>query len=327
VCWFPSASSGTGARPEQVIAPGRSARTHQTMPSPKKVLLTGATGYVGGQLLPVLLRDGHHVRCLVRDPARADLPGGAEVVRGDVRDGASVERALDGIAVAFYLVHSMTGADGDFAAADREAARTFGRAARLAGVPRVVYLGGLDGGPDAASEHLRSREEVAEILASHVDGTIHVRAAMVIGNGSASFTMLRSLVDRLPVMIGPRWIDTRSQPVAVRDVVAPLAKLASHPDPPPEVQLGGADVLTYREMMNRYATIAGRRIPFVVRVPVLTPRLSSHWVGFVTPVQASLAKPLVQGLSAETIVRRRPPAGLNDEPLGFDDAVRAALAG
>ena len=297
------------------------------MPSPKKVLLTGATGYVGGQLLPELLRDGHHVRCLVRDPARADLPGGAEVVRGDVRDGASLERALDGIAVAFYLVHSMTGTDGDFAAADRDAARTFGRAARLAGVPRVVYLGGLDGGPDTASEHLRSREEVAEILASHVDGTIHVRAAMVIGSESASFRMLRSLVDRLPVMIGPRWIDTRSQPIAVRDVVAPLAKLATHPDPPPEVQLGGADVLTYREMMNRYATIAGRRIPFVVRVPVLTPRLSSYWVGFVTPVQASLAKPLVQGLSAETIVRRPPPAGLNDEPLGFDDAVRAALAG
>jgi uncharacterized protein YbjT (DUF2867 family) len=297
------------------------------MPSPKKILLTGATGYVGGQLLPVLLRDGHHVRCLVRDPARADLPGGADVVRGDVRDGASVERALDGIAVAFYLVHSMTGADGDFAAADREAARTFGRAARLAGVPRVVYLGGLDGGPDTASEHLRSREEVAEILASHVDGTIHVRAAMVIGSESASFRMLRSLVDRLPVMIGPRWIDTRSQPVAVRDVVALLVKLATHPDPPREVQLGGADVLTYREMMNRYATIAGRRIPFVVRVPVLTPRLSSYWVGFVTPVQASLAKPLVQGLSAETIVRQRPPAGLNDEPLGFDDAVRAALAG
>ncbi len=297
------------------------------MTTSKRILLTGATGYVGGRLLPVLLRDGHDVRCLVRDPARADLPGGAEVVRGDVRDGASLESALDGIDVAFYLVHSMTGADGDFAAADREAARTFGCAARLAGVARVVYLGGLDGGPDSVSEHLRSREEVAEILASHVDETIHVRAAMVIGSESASFRMMRSLVDRLPVMIGPRWIDTRSQPVAIRDVVALLARLAIHPGPPPEVQLGGADVLTYREMMTRYAKVAGRRIPFVVRVPVLTPRLSSYWVGFVTPVEPSLAKPLVQGLSAETIVRRPPPPGLNDEPLGFDDAVRAALAG
>jgi uncharacterized protein YbjT (DUF2867 family) len=128
-------------------------------------------------------------------------------------------------------------------------------------------------------------------------------------------------------MIGPRWIDTRSQPVAIRDVVALLAKLARHPDPPREIQLGGADVLTYREMMSRYATVAGRRAPRVVRVPVLTPRLSSYWVGFVTPVKPSLAKPLVQGLSAETVVRRPPPPGLNDEPLGFDDAVRAALAG
>ena len=297
------------------------------MSSQKQILLTGATGYVGGQLLPVLLRDGHHVRCLVRDPARAKLPGDAEVVRGDVRDGASLAQALDGIEVAFYLVHSMTGTSGDFAAADREAARTFGRAARLAGVPRVVYLGGLDGGPDAASEHLRSREEVAEVLASHVDGTIHVRAAMVIGSQSASFRMMRSLVERLPVMIGPRWIDTRSQPVAIRDVVALLARLATHPDPPREIELGGADVLTYREMMSRYATIAGRRIPRVVRVPVLTPRLSSYWVGFVTPVPPSLARPLVQGLSAEMIVRRPPPAGFNDDPLGFDDAVRAALAG
>ena len=297
------------------------------MSSQKQILLTGATGYVGGQLLPVLLRDGHHVRCLVRDPGRADLPDGAEVVRGDVRDGASLEPALDGIDVAFYLVHSMTGPDGDFAAADREAALVFGRAARLAGVGRVVYLGGLDGGPDAASEHLRSREEVAEILAPQVDETIHVRAAMVIGSKSASFTMMRSLVERLPVMIGPKWIDTRSQPVAIRDVVALLARLAAHPDPPREIQLGGADVLTYREMLNRYAAAAGHRKPRILRVPVLTPRLSSHWVGFVTPVETSLAKPLVQGLSAETIVRRPPPAGLNDEPLGFDDAVRAALAG
>ena len=157
--------------------------------------------------------------------------------------------------------------------------------------------------------------------------TVHARAAMVIGAGSASFLILRHLVDRLPAMVCPRWIDTHTQPIAIRDVVAALAALAEPAAPAPsEVQLGGADVLSYREMMRRYATVAGRRAPLVVRVPVLTPRLSSYWLGLVTPVDSGVARPLVQGLSAEMIVRSPPPAGINDEPMGFDDAVREALA-
>ena len=216
------------------------------------------------------------------------------------------------------------GASGDFAERDRRAAATFGAAAARAGVRRVIYLGGLAGA--GSSEHLRSREEVAEILAAHVPQLVHVRAAMVIGPGGASFEMLRALVQRLPAMVCPRWIDTRTQPVALADVVRALKVLRDRTDVTGDVELGGADVLTYREMMERTARILGRRPPLVVRVPVLTPRLSSYWVQLVTPVDASLVRPLVDGLREEMVVRTPPPPGINDAPLGFDDAVRAALA-
>jgi uncharacterized protein YbjT (DUF2867 family) len=289
-----------------------------------KVLITGATGYIGGHLTPALLQRGLHVRCLARDPGRATLPEDAEVVQGDVLQERTLPPALEDVDVAYYLVHSMGGGDGAFAQRDRAGAQAFGRAACAAGVRRVVYLGGLEGGD---SEHLRSREEVAGILAAAVPDTVHARAAMVIGAGSASFLILRHLVERLPAMVCPRWIDTRTQPIAIRDVVGALAALA---DPAvaatSEVQLGGADVLSYREMMHRYAAAAGQRAPLVVRVPVLTPRLSSYWLGLVTPVDTGVARPLVQGLSAEMLVRTAPPAGINDAPLGFDDAVREALA-
>ena len=295
---------------------------------PRRILLTGATGYIGGRLLPVLLEDGHSIRALARDARRAreSLPAEVDVAEGDVVSGAGLAEALDGIGVAYYLVHSMGGGSGDdFAERDRRAAANFGSAARDAGVERVVYLGGLEGTDGAArSEHLRSREEVARVLAEHVP-TIHVRAAMVIGSDSASFVMLRSLVDRLPVMVVPRWLDTRTQPVAIEDVTRTLAALADLPSPPSEVQLGGADVLSYREMMQRYARVAGRRSPAILRVPVLSPRLSSYWVGLVTPVGMSLVRPLVDGLTSEMVVRKAPPPGLNDDPLGFDDAVRQAL--
>ena len=292
----------------------------------QQLLVTGATGYVGGRLLPALLERGHHVRGLARRPERAELPDAVETMQGDVVSGDGLDAALDGVDVAFYLVHSMGAGGSDFAERDRQAAGNFGAAAARAGVRRIVYLGGLEGaGDDTPSEHLRSREEVATILGGHVDEFVHVRAAMVLGDGSASFQMLRHLVMRLPVMITPRWIDTRSQPVAIDDVVATLAALADREDPPAEVQLGGADVLTYREMMGRFARVAGRRPPLVVPTPVLSPRLSSYWVALVTPINLGLVRPLVDGLSAEMIVREPPPPGLNDAPKGFDDAVRAAL--
>jgi len=288
-----------------------------------RVLVTGATGYVGGQLLPVLLYAGHEVRALARKPDRADVPEGVELVKGDVVSGDGLAAALDGVDVAYYLVHSMgRGNGGDFAEQDRRAARTFGDAARDAGVSRVIYLGGLEGDE---SEHLRSRHEVAELLRDRVAELVYVRAAMVLGSGSSSFVIMSKLVERLPLMVTPRWVDTRTQPVAIRDVVATLAVLADREDAPAEIQLGGADVLTYREMMGRYADLTGRRRRLMIKVPFLTPGLSSHWVALVTPADRGVALPLVHGLSAEMLVRTPPPPGINDAPLGFDDAVREAL--
>ncbi|MFL5845028.1 MAG: NAD(P)H-binding protein [Solirubrobacteraceae bacterium] len=287
-----------------------------------RVLVTGATGYVGGQLIPVLLERGHEVRALARNPDKADLPEGVEVFKGDVLSGDGLAAALDGVDVAYYLVHSM-GGDGGFAERDRQGAHTFGKAARH--VARVIYLGGLEG-EEAPSEHLRSRHEVAKILRRHVDQLVYVRAAMVLGKGSESYVIMSKLVERLPAMIAPRWVDTKTQPVAIRDVVATLATLADFEDPPEEVQLGGSDVLTYRQMMRRYALLSGRRPRPMFGVPFFTPGLSSLWVVLVSGVDRGVAVPLVHGLSAEMLVRKPPPPGINDAPMGFDDAVREALA-
>jgi uncharacterized protein YbjT (DUF2867 family) len=290
------------------------------MPDP--ILLTGASGYVGSHLLAELRRRELPVRALARDPAR--LPSGVDARRGDLVTGDGLHAALDGCRVAVYLVHSMEGRGGDFAARDRAAAVNFGEAARDTGVERVLYLGGL--GSDAASEHLRSRDEVAQLLRERVPQLVYARAAMVIGPGSASFEMLRHLTQRLPVMIAPRWLETRTQPIAIADVVAALAELATRDQVPGDVELGGADVLSYREMIRRTASVLGRRRPVVIRVPLLTPRLSSYWVVLVTPVELGVVRPLVEGLREEMLVRTPPPPGINDAPMPFDDAVRAALA-
>jgi uncharacterized protein YbjT (DUF2867 family) len=291
---------------------------------PDPTLVTGASGYVGGFLIEELLRRGRRVRALARDPSRSGLPPQVDVRGGDAVSGRGLREALEGCRTAYYLIHSM-GPDEDFARRDREAAVNFGEAARAAGTERVVYLGGLGPTGADASDHLRSRHEVAELLRERVPELIYVRAAMIIGQGSASFEMLRHLVTRLPVMVTPRWVDTRSQPVAIGDVVTALADVAELSDAPREVQLGGADVLTYREMMARAAAVLGRRPPRIVGVPVLSPRLSSYWVTLVTPVDTGLVRPLVDGLKSEMVVERRPPTPINERPLGFEDAVRAAL--
>lgn len=287
------------------------------MREPDPILITGATGYVGSQLVAALQARGHAIRTLSRRGA-----GAGDARTGDVLSGQGLPEALEGAATAYYLVHSM-GSGGDFAAKDRQAAVNFAEAAANAGVERVIYLGGL-GSED--SEHLRSRHEVASLLRARLgDRLVYVRAAMIIGPGSASYDILEHLVKRLPVMIVPKWLDTKTQPIALSDVVRALADVAERDEAPDELQLGGSEVLTYREMMRRAAPLMGRRPPVVIRVPVLTPRLSSYWVALVTPVSYGLIKPLVDGLGAEMIVDRRPPAGLNDAPLGFEDAVREAL--
>ena len=275
----------------------------------KTILVTGATGYVGGRLAEALEGD-------VRTMGRSDKAD----AKADVVSGEGLDAALEGVGVAYYLIHAM-GQKGDFAEKDRRGATNFAKAAERAGVERVIYLGGLEG---AVSEHLRSREEVAEILARHVP-TVHARAAMVVGSGSASFVMLRKLTERLPAMITPRWLDTPTQPIAIRDVIHALTALASHDDPPDEVQLGGADVLSYREMIQRTAKALGRRKRLIAPVPVLTPKLSSYWVTLMTAVEHALGVPLVEGFSADMIVKTPPPPGINDDPLGFDEAVRRAL--
>lgn len=297
------------------------------MRDPDPILLTGASGYVGSHLLEELLRRGRDVRALARDPGRTQLPAAVGVRRGDAVAGTGLREALDGCRTAYYLIHSMgrgSGPAADFARRDREAAVNFGEAARDAGVRRVIYLGGL--GDSTSSDHLRSRHEVAELLGQRVDEFVYVRAAMVIGAGSASFEMLRHLTRRLPVMIAPRWLETRTQPIAIADVVRALADLAEAPEAPAAVELGGADVLTYRDMIRRTAAVLGRRSPLVIKVPLLTPGLSSHWVALVTPVDRGLVRPLVDGLREEMIVHDPPPDGINDDPLDFDEAVRQALA-
>jgi len=263
------------------------------------------------------------VRALVRNPAPGKLPPAVDVHRGDAVAGTGLREALEGVHTAYYLIHSMEGRGGGFAARDRAAAVNFGEAARDAGVGRVVYLGGL--GEDASSEHLRSRQEVAELLDQRVPGFVHARAAMIIGPGSASFEMLRHLTMRLPVMIAPRWLETRTQPIAITDVARALADLETRDDVTGEVQLGGPEVLTYRAMIRRTASALGRRRPLVIRVPLLTPRLSSYWVALVTPVELGVVRPLVEGLKEEMIVRVPPPAGINEAPMDFDASVRAAL--
>ena len=293
------------------------------------VLVLGATGYVGGRVVPELLAAGHTVRCAVRLPAKLD--GRAwrdriEVVRGDVTDRASMDAASAGIDAILFLVHAMDGMP-DFAAREAEGARTVRDAAAAAGVERIVYLGGLGDVDDRLSAHLRSRQEVGRILAEGPVPVTELRAGVVIGSGSVSFEMLRHLTEVLPVMTTPRWVATRTQPIAVRDVLRMLVGVLEVEEAAGRVlEIGGPDVLTYAEMMQRYAAIAGLRRRIIIRVPVLSPRLSSLWVGLVTPLPTGVARPLVDSLVNEVVVRDDAARRLVPfERTSFDDAVRLAL--
>ncbi|WP_236239378.1 SDR family oxidoreductase [Streptomyces sp. CC228A] len=298
-------------------------------------LVTGASGYIGGRLVPELLEAGYRVRCLARSPEKLrDHPwaGRVEVVRGDVTDERSLGEALRGADIAYYLVHAL-GTGRRFEDTDRRAARLFGQAAREGGVRRIVYLGGLTpaGVPEERlSPHLRSRAEVGRILLGSGVPTAVLRAAVILGSGSASFEMLRYLTERLPVMVAPRWVRTRIQPVAVRDV---LRYLVGSAELPPDVNrtfdIGGPDVLTYRGLMQRYAAVAGLPRRLIVPVPVLTLRLSSLWIGLVTPVPAGIARPLADSLRHEVVCREHDLARYVPDPpghpLGCDQALELAL--
>ena len=269
----------------------------------KRVLLTGATGYVGGRLLSLLEQRGALVRCLARRPEalRGRVGSATETVAGDVLDPASLTAALHGIDTAYYFVHSM-GADRDFQEADRRAAKNFAQAARAAGVRRIIYLGGLGDPDETLSKHLRSRQETGELLRKHHPQVIEFRASIVIGSGSLSFEMIRALVERLPVMICPRWVGVMAQPIAVEDLLAYLLAALDLPDGPSHIyEIGGPDQVSYGQIMHEYARQRGLR-RWMIPVPVLTPYLSSLWLGLVTPLYARVGRKLVESLRNPTLV-------------------------
>jgi uncharacterized protein YbjT (DUF2867 family) len=273
----------------------------------KPVLVAGATGYIGSRLIPILLENGYSVRALARNPSKIiSRPWGKhinlEIVSADLLDLNTLTRACQGGGAIYYLVHSMDPGSKDFATADRDAAENMIIAAEKSGLERIIYLGGLGEESNELSEHLRSRSEVARILSRGEVPVTVFRAAMIIGAGSASFEILRYLVDRLPVMITPRWVDTPSQPIGVRNVLHYLtACLENEATIGETFDIGQEEVISYQQLMRIYAEEAGLRKRFIVPVPVLTPRLSSYWIHLVTPVPAVLARPLAEGLRNEVI--------------------------
>ena len=306
------------------------------MPSPDPeradlpvVLLTGASGYVGGRLLPLLERHAVTVRCLARNPdkLRPLVAASTQVVKGDVLDPASLAEALHGVHTAYYLVHLMSDSK-DFEKEDRQAATHFADAARKAGVRRIVYLGGLGDDADPnLSPHLRSRHEVGRLLRASAVETVEFRAGMVVGAGSLSYQLLKSLTDRLPVMICPRWLTTATQPIAVDDVLAYLLAARELPAGESRIfEIGGTEVVTYAGLIREYARQKGLR-RWLIFVPVLTPYLSGLWLALVTPATYEVGRHLIEGLKNPTVVRDKKALEVFPvRPMGVQEAIRRAIA-
>jgi uncharacterized protein YbjT (DUF2867 family) len=298
-----------------------------------RVLVTGATGYIGGLLVPRLVDRGHSVRCLARDRARLTSAGAppwaeqVEVVEGDVLDIDSLGPALRGMQVAYYLIHSMGGQAGPgFAQRDLHAASNFALVAREQGLERIVYLGGLGDATAGLSEHLASRQAVGRVLAGSGVPVTEFRAAVIVGAGSVSFRMIRYLTERLPAMITPKWVSTRIQPIAEDDVLRYLVEALEQPDSAGKViEIGGADVVTYGDMIKTYARLRGLHRE-LVPVPLLTPGLSSYWVALTTPIPSSVARPLIEGLKSEVVVKSPLARRLFAfEPVGYEEAIKRVL--
>ena len=301
-----------------------------------RVIIFGPTGFVGKRLLPELLKKNIRLRLFARDKAKvADIAAGhkdIEVFQGDLLSGRGLKEALRGIHSAYYLVHSMGGQslfrNVEYAEKDKMAAKNFIAAANEEGLKRLIYLGALGEAGDRLSEHLRSRAEVAEILSLGRPAATILRAAIIIGAGGASFEMLRYLVERLPVMTCPKWIDTRIQPIALRDVLAYLVGCLLNPETAGQTfDIGGPEILTYREMMQGYAEARGLSKRIIFRVPFLTPLLSAYWVDLVTPVPSGVAHPLIEGLKNEVVCRdKRIEEAVPIEKTHFIEAVKIAFS-
>ncbi len=293
------------------------------------VLITGVTGYIGGRLVPLLLEAGCRVRVMVRDPIR--LQGRSwlaqvDVVEGDVLKPDTLDAALMGIDVAYYLIHSMRAGE-DFHERDIQAARNFGAAAQHQGVKRIIYLGGLGDSATELSQHLRSRQQTGDALRESAVPVTEFRAGVIVGSGSLSFEMIRYLTERVPIMICPRWVYTRIQPIGIQDTLDYLVSALNTPDSAGQIiEIGGEKIITYRDMMFGYANARGLR-RYMIPVPVLTPRLSSYWVHWVTPIPSDIARPLVEGLRNEVIVRDDKARKLfpDIQPMTFAAAVSQAL--
>lgn len=290
------------------------------------ILVTGATGYVGGRLVPRLLEKGYSVRCLARDSSR--LMGrweGVEVVQADVLEKDSLIKKFDGIEAAYYLIHSM-GGDNEFSKTDLIAAENFARAAEQQGVKRIIYLGGLGSSEENLSKHLLSRIKTGDTLRKFNVPVTEFRAGVIVGSGSLSFEMIRYLTERLAIMITPKWVNTKTQPIAIRDVLRYLIEALTIEKSRGEIiDIGGEDILTYRELMSIYAEVRGLKRYFI-KVPVLTPRLSSHWIGLVTPLPSRIAKPLVDGLKNELLCKSNKAKELfGFKTISYKEAVKLAL--